>query len=257
MTPDAMPSTWSSSPAGAYLALLPWCGCGRLPNGSGRLAVAGHTALLDDRVATSRCLAHTRRTNEGQHMAARKSLKRRPTKPGTLTQKRKQSPVQPQENTEPQLIGIPRSRQAWRSRSPWRRGYRWWLEGGPRRPATRSRGGEHGAKPGQSNSRVVEGKWTEGRKPCAPARCGRATWAGLLQDGSSGSWTYLLHPSGKPRRLAACRSLGHIRHPPSRAEAAQPGGAPPVELTECARARGAVFPWCQPGYTLLLTVRGL
>jgi len=50
--------------------------------------VAGHTALLDDRVATSRCLAHTRRTNEGQHMAARKSLKRRPTKPGTLTQKR-------------------------------------------------------------------------------------------------------------------------------------------------------------------------
>ena len=40
------------------------------------------------RIATSRCLAHTRRTNEGQHMAARKSWKRRPTKPGTPMQKR-------------------------------------------------------------------------------------------------------------------------------------------------------------------------
>jgi len=50
--------------------------------------VADYMALLDDRVATSRCLAHTRRTNEGQHMAARKSWKRRPTKPGTPTHKR-------------------------------------------------------------------------------------------------------------------------------------------------------------------------
>ena len=50
--------------------------------------MAGYMALLDDRVATSCCLAHTRRTNEGQHMAARKSWKRRPTKPGTPTRKR-------------------------------------------------------------------------------------------------------------------------------------------------------------------------
>ncbi len=50
--------------------------------------MAGYMALLNDRVATSGCLAHTRRTNEGQHMAARKSWKRRPTKPGTPTQKR-------------------------------------------------------------------------------------------------------------------------------------------------------------------------